>query len=77
MPERTLWVRVNGQAIRAAKGRRVDVTLRNGQVRSGLIESVSGPTLLLEVVREVGGGGLHYTEELALDDIKVIKIYEQ
>ena len=51
--------------------------LRDGSVRNGWIESVSGPTLLLEVVREVGGGGLHYTEELALDDITVIKIYDE
>lgn len=65
------------RALRAAVGQRVDVILRDGRVRSGGIDSVGADTLVLDVVRELGGGGLHYTEELALAEVRTIKVYDR
>jgi hypothetical protein len=65
------------RALRAAVGRRVDVTLRDGRVRSGRIDTVGADALALDVVRELGGGGLHYTEELALAEIRTVKVYDR
>lgn len=64
-------------ALRAAVGQRVDVILRDGRVRSGRIDSVGADTLALDVVRELGGGGLHYTEKLALAEVSTIKVYDR
>jgi hypothetical protein len=58
-------------------GQRVDVTLRDGRVRSGRIDTVGADTLVLDVVRELGGGGLQYTEELALAEVRTIKLYDR
>lgn len=63
--------------LRAAVGQRVEITLGTGQVRAGRIDSLNAGSLILEMVQEVGGGGLHYTEELALADIAAIKIYDR
>lgn len=64
-------------ALRAAVGQRVDVILRDGRVRSGRIDTVGTDTLVLDVVRELGGGGLQYTEELALAEVRTIKVYDR
>jgi hypothetical protein len=65
-------------AIRANTGRRVEVSLRDGGFRSGTIGGLSGSVLLLDVAKDVGGGGLfHYTDELPLSEIQTIKIYEE
>jgi hypothetical protein len=64
------------RALRAAVGQRVDVILRDGRVRSGRIDTVGADTLVLDVVRELGGGGLLYTEELALAEVRTIKLYD-
>lgn len=64
------------RAIGAAAGRRAEVRMRDGSLRGGHVEGVAGATLLLEVVREVGGGGLRYTDELPLAEVAEIKIFE-
>lgn len=64
------------RAIGAAVGRRAEVRTREGSLRSGRIAGVAGSTLLLEVVREVGGGGLRYTDELPLAEVAEIKVFE-
>jgi hypothetical protein len=67
----------DSEELRAAVGQRVEVTLRTGRVRVGRIDSLDAGSLILEMVQEVGGGGLHYTEELAVADIAAIKIYDR
>jgi hypothetical protein len=65
-------------AIRANTGKRVEVDLRDGGFRSGTIGGLSAGFLLLDVAKDVGGGGLfHYTDELPLSQIRSIKIYEE
>jgi len=64
------------RAIGAATGRRAEVRMRDGSLRGGRVEGVAGATLLLQVVREVGGGGLRYTDELPLAEVAEIKIFE-
>jgi hypothetical protein len=64
-------------AIRANRGKRVEVNLRDGGFRSGTLGGLSGGVLMLDVAKHVGGGGLfHYTDELPLSQIQSIKIYE-
>jgi hypothetical protein len=65
------------RTLRAAVGQRVDVILRDGRVRSGRIDSVGADSMVLEVVRELGGGGLHYTEDLALAEVRTVKVYDR
>lgn len=64
-------------AVREAVGRRVDVFLRDGDVRSGTIDGLQGGTLILDVAKDLGGGLFHYSDEIPLADVEVIKIYEQ
>ncbi len=64
------------RALGNAAGRRAEVRMRDGSLRGGRVEGVAGASLLLEVVREVGGGGLRYTDELPLAEVAEIKIFE-
>ncbi|MEJ2189965.1 MAG: hypothetical protein P8Y93_11265 [Acidobacteriota bacterium] len=64
-------------AIVAARGRRVEVRMRDGSTRQGRVEGVEGATLLLEVDREVGGGTVSYTDPVPIADIQELKIYEE
>jgi hypothetical protein len=63
------------RAIEAAAGRRAEVRMRDGSLRAGRVAGVAGATLLLDVVREVGGGGLSYTDELPQAEVAEIKIF--
>ena len=62
--------------IRASAGRRVELTMKNGSQRTGRIEGVAGPDLLLEVESGVGGGIVSYTDKVPLASITSIKILE-
>ncbi len=62
--------------ILAAVGKRVVVTLADRNRRSGRIEGLAGTLLLLEVDSDVGGGIVRYTDEIPLDTITSIKVYE-
>lgn len=64
------------RAIAAAAGRRVDVTLSDGAIRSGRIESIAGANLILNMDNKVGGGTVRFTEEIPLSGIRSVKIYE-
>ena len=63
-------------ALLAAVGNRVVVTLADRSQRSGRIESLASATILLEVDSEVGGGVVRYTDEIPLNTIASIKIFE-
>jgi len=63
-------------AILAAVERRVAVTLIDRNRRSGRIKGLADAVLLLEVESDVGGGVVRYTDEIPLDTITSIKIFE-
>jgi hypothetical protein len=63
-------------AILAAVGKRVVVTLADRNRRSGRIQGLAGAVLLLEVDSDVGGGVVRYNDEIPLDTITSIRIYE-
>lgn len=63
-------------AIIAAVERRVVVTLIDRNRRSGRIKGLADAVLLLEVESDVGGGVVRYTDEIPLDTITSIKIFE-
>jgi len=63
-------------AILAAAGKRVVLTLVNGNRRSGRIDGLAGAVLLIEVDSDVGGGVVRYTGEIPLADITSIKIFD-
>ena len=64
-------------AIVAARGRRVEVRMRDGSIREGRVEGIEGAKLLLEVDRKVGGGTVSYTDPVPIADIQELKIYEE
>jgi hypothetical protein len=64
------------RTIRASAGRRVELRMKNGSQRTGRIEDVAGPDLLLVVESDVGGGIVSYTDEVPLASITSIKILE-
>jgi hypothetical protein len=57
-------------------GKRVEVALAAGAVRSGRIEGIDDGNLVLNMDRQVGGGVVRYTEEIPLADINSLKIYD-
>ena len=64
------------RAIRSSTGRRVELSMADGSVRTGRIEGVAGADLLLEVNSDVGGGIVSYTDKVPLASITSIKILE-
>jgi len=64
-------------AVAAARGRRVEVRMRDGSTREGRVEGIEGATLLLEIDRKVGGGTVSYTDPVALAAIQELKVYEE
>jgi hypothetical protein len=64
------------RTIRASAGRRVELRMKSGSERTGRIEGVAGPDLLLEVESDVGGGIVSYTDKVPLASITSIKILE-
>lgn len=64
-------------AVVAARGRRVEVRMRDGSTRQGRVEGIEGGALLLKVDREVGGGTVSYTDPVPLADIQELKVYEE
>jgi len=63
-------------AILAAMERRVVLTLADRNRRGGRIKGLADAVLILEVESDVGGGVVRYTEEIPLDTITSIKIFE-
>jgi len=64
------------RTIRSSTGRRVELSMADGSVRTGRIEGVAGADLLLEVNSDVGGGTVSFTDEVPLASIHAIKIFE-
>ena len=64
------------RTIRSSTGRRVELSMADGSVRTGRIEGVTGADLLLEVNSDVGGGIVSFTDEVPLASIVTIKIFE-
>jgi hypothetical protein len=64
------------RAIRSSTGRRVELSMKDGSVRTGRIEGVTGPDLLLDVDTDVGGGIVSFTDDVPLSSIITIKIFE-
>ena len=64
------------RAIRSSTGRRVELSMADGSVRTGRIEGVAGADLLLEVNSDVGGGIVSFTDEVPLASIVTIKIFD-
>jgi hypothetical protein len=62
--------------IRSSTGKRVELSMADGSVRTGRIEGVAGADLLLEVNSDVGGGTVSFTDEVPLASIQAIKIFE-
>ena len=66
----------NTRIIRSSTGRRVELSMADGSVRTGRIEGVAGADLLLEVVSDVGGGIVSYSDKVPLASINTLKIFE-
>jgi len=64
------------RAIRSSAGRRVELSMKDGSIRTGRIEGVTGPDLLLDVDTDVGGGIVSFTDDVPLASIVTIKIFE-
>ena len=64
------------RTIRSSAGKRVELRMANGSMRTGRIEGVAGADLLLEVKSNVGGGIVRYTDEVPLASIVTLKIFE-
>jgi hypothetical protein len=64
------------RTIRSSTGRRVELSMKDGSVRTGRIEGVTGPDLLLDVDTDVGGGIVSFTDNVPLASIQSIKIFE-
>jgi hypothetical protein len=64
------------RTIRSSTGKRVELSMADGSVRTGRIEGVAGADLLLEVNSDVGGGTVSFTDEVPLASIQAIKIFE-
>jgi hypothetical protein len=64
------------RTLRSSAGRRVELRMKDGSERTGRIEGVAGPDLLLEVESDVGGGIVSYTDKVPLASITSIKILE-
>jgi hypothetical protein len=64
------------RTIRSSTGRRVELSMTDGSVRTGRIEGVTGADLLLEVNSDVGGGIVSFTDDVPLASIDTIKIFD-
>jgi small nuclear ribonucleoprotein (snRNP)-like protein len=76
--ERFTWLTPDqSTALAGIVGRRVEVHLRSGGVYRGTVGRVERSTLLLDMVREVAGGGLIYVEEIPLSSVARVKVFER
>lgn len=64
------------RTILSSAGKRVELSMADGSMRTGRIEGVAGADLLLEVKSDVGGGIVSYTDKVPLASIRAIKIFE-
>jgi len=64
------------RVIRSSTGKRVELSMADGSVRTGRIDGITGADLLLEVNSDVGGGIVSFTDEVPLASIVTIKIFE-
>ena len=64
------------QGMRAARGKRVVVTQKNGITLHGRIEDVADMALLLEVDKDVGGGKVRFIDDIPLSTIRSIQVFE-
>ena len=60
----------------AASGSRVTIHYNNGSTRESVLKGVSKGMLLLDEDTEVRGGAVYYVDEVPLEDIDYIKIWE-
>jgi hypothetical protein len=65
-------------AINASAGRRAVVYLKSGSTREGTIQRVTGSTLELDQFTEIDdrGGRLYYTDEIALELVSEIRVFD-
>ena len=64
------------RTILSSAGKRVELSMADGSMRTGRIEGVAGADLLLEVKSDVGGGIVSYTDKVPLASIDSIKIFD-
>jgi len=69
----------NPAAIDNAAGLRTIVYLKSGSTREGKIHGVKGRKLLIDRFTEIDdrGSKLYYTDEIAIDQVKEIRVYDE